>query len=331
MTCLREVRGGYWLALLVPACGIAAFVVHFPWAFVLGVVAVIPLLDALIGREKSPDNHAGRLMGAEIPGLYICEWAIALLVALSHARTASFAEWGGLVVGAGALSAFTMAHIHEVMHRRGKLTATLSDIAFVFAGYPHYRIAHRLHHAHVGDPRFGSTAEIDTSVWGHVGRSFASALRSSIESETQLGRRALRNKVWRLYGVSATVLAICWLWGGWRAGAFFIAQGAISAFVVEVIGYMQHYGLSKGVPAASIAWDVDYWLSNRLFVNNGLHTHHHLEQTKTYDMLEHAGPALPGGYLHMFGLALIPSMWFATMNPKLVARRANTEIQDPQD
>lgn len=326
MTSLRDVRGGYWLALIVPAGGIAAFVFHRPWAFVLGVAVVIPLLDAVIGRDKSGAHRDGRLMGAEIPGLYISEWASALLVAFSHARTASFAEWGGLVVGAGALSAFTMAHIHEVMHRQGKLTAAIADVAFVFAGYPHYRIAHRLHHVHVGDPRFGSTAHIGTSVWRHVGHSFFSALRSAIEFETQLGNRALRNKVWRIYGFSAAVLAICWWWGGWRGSMFFIAQGVVSAFVVEVIGYMQHYGLSKGVPASFIAWDVDYWLSNRLFVNNGRHTHHHLEQTKTYDVLESVGPALPGGYLHMFGLALIPSMWFATMNRMLAARSANTEL-----
>ncbi len=320
MTCLREMRGGFWLALLVPAAGIASFACHYPWAFVVVVAVVIPLLDASIGRDKSGNAERGAsLMGGEIPVLFIGGWVIALLAAFSHARTASLAEWMGLVIGSGVLSAFSMAHIHEVMHRNGKVSAAMADAAFVIAGYPHYRSAHRLHHAHVGDTRFGSAAPVGLSVWRHVGRSFVAALQSSILSETQRGNHTLRNRVLWLYVVSAVVLAACWLWGGWRTGAFFIGQGAISVFVVEVIGYIQHYGLNKGSRDECIAWDVDYWLSNRLFVNNGLHTHHHLDRTKTYDQLAHVGSALPGGYLHMFGLALIPSVWFAMMNRKLAA------------
>lgn len=325
MTSLRETRGGFWLSLVIPAAAAALFSCRHPWAFVLGGAILVPLADALIGTDASRTNVGGcRSSSHAIPILYLLGWVGALCMGFTRAQDAGTMDWTGLVFGAGLLSAFAMAHLHEVMHRASRAHRVATDLAFVIAGYPHYRIAHQLHHAHVGDPRFGSTAHSGLSVWKHVVRSFFSATKSSIIYESTSTRAWSNNRIVRIYCVAGAVIVAAFVVGSWRGGAFYVGQGLISAFVVEVIGYVQHYGLEDtALTDGQTAWDVNYWLSNRLLSNNGLHTHHHQEKTLTYCDLTSVGPALPGGYLHMFWVALIPSLWFSTMSMHAAALRTN--------
>jgi alkane 1-monooxygenase len=321
MTSLRSNKGGFWLSTLLPATAMAFFFYRHPWLFLLFLVAVVPAADALIGQDVEVTNQRASQApsGPIVPVTYICVWGAAVLVALERAMTARPLEFAGLIIGSGVVSAFAMAHIHEVMHRGGRVSRLISDVALAVAGYPHYRVVHQLHHGHVGDPRFGSTAHVGLSVWRHVGRSFFSALRSAIAYERSQARSWRGSRLLRIVPVSVAVMGLFAWFGGWRGAVFYAGQGIVSVFVVEAVGYLQHYGLC-GSPddlGNQIAWDVNFWLSNRLFVNNGLHTHHHLEQTQAYDGLVHAGRALPGGYLHMFGLALIPPLWFSVMNHRL--------------
>jgi alkane 1-monooxygenase len=321
MTSLRNSNGGFWLSTLLPATAAALFFYRHPWLFLLLLVAVVPAADALIGQDVGVTNQRASPapIRSVVPVTYICVWSVAVLVAVERAMSAKPLEFAGLAIASGVASAFAMAHIHEVMHRGGRGSKLISDVALAVAGYPHYRVVHQLHHGHIGDPRFGSTAHVGLSVWCHVGRSFFSALRSAIAYELGQTRSWRENRLLQIVLVTVAVVALfAWL-GGWRGAVFYVGQGIVSVFVVEAVGYLQHYGLC-GSPedlGNQIAWDVNFWLSNRLFVNNGLHTHHHLEQTRTYDHLVHAGTALPGGCLHMFGLALIPPLWFSVMNHRL--------------
>lgn len=329
MTSLREQRGWFWLSTSVPAIAATSFLCGHPWFFLLALIVVIPIADALIGEEARVPRQtaAGASIGSAVPLAYIFVWVVALLVASARAMRALPVEFAGLTLAAGVLSAFAMAHIHEAMHRGNRLSMLISDGALALAGYPHYRIVHQLHHGHVGDPRFGSTAHAGLSVWRHVGRSFFSALRTSIAFELGRARHWSENRLLGPLLASAAVV-IFFTWNGGRLGAlFYVGQGVVSVFVVEAIGYVQHYGLCGATDFSEdrqIAWDVNFWLSNRLFVNNGLHTHHHLEQTQSYDHLVCVGQPLPGGYLHMFGLALIPPLWFSVMNQRLLAKTIST-------
>jgi alkane 1-monooxygenase len=123
--------------------------------------------------------------------------------------------------------------------------------------------------------------------------------------------------------------------GGARGILFYLGQSAISVFIVEAIGYIQHYGLvgTARNREDALAWDVRFWLSNRLFVNNGLHTHHHLDQKRSYERLMCVGTTLPAGYLNMFILALVPPLWYSVMNRhvKLLERRFSTREDEKQE
>jgi alkane 1-monooxygenase len=166
MTFWRNSGRAFWLSLTLPTVAGASFLVGRPWAFVTVVLVVIPVLDAAIGRGAPQSGQAtAKTYEDQVPCWFALTWALAVAIGAYRASSASWMNLIGLAVACGMLSATAMAHLHELMHRQARIWQQVSDVAFVIAGYPHYRVAHRLHHQHVGNPQFGSTASLGTSVW----------------------------------------------------------------------------------------------------------------------------------------------------------------------
>jgi alkane 1-monooxygenase len=321
MTSWREKHGWYWLSIVLPVSATAAFQCGHPWFFLLCLVVAILVGDTLLGAhlEDGRGQCDAVSIGAGIPLGFICVWLLALILATAHSRHAAPLDFAGLMAACGALSAFAMAHIHEVMHRGNRAARLISVLALTLAGYPHYRSVHQLHHEHVGDPRYGSTARVGVSLWRHVTNSFSLALLAALRHEQQRCRSGgTSGLLWPAASLCGTLTAFA-VFDGLRGVFFYLGQSMLSVFVVEGIGYIQHYGLNNPPVGGDeqVAWDVGSWLSNRLFVNNGFHTHHHFDQTRTYDRLKLVGTLLPAGYLHMFLLALVPPLWFSVMDRRL--------------
>jgi alkane 1-monooxygenase len=325
----REKCAWYWLSTSIPALATVSFCYGRPWLFLFVLIAAILIGDSILGEDF---NAAGRpepqaSVGVGVPLAFVTWWEVAALIACERAVRARPLEFVGLTVASGVLSAFAMAHIHEVMHRPNRLSRVVSDLALAWAGYPHYRVVHLLHHAHVGNPRYGSTAHAGLSLWRHVSRSFWGALVVGFENEFVYIHKRRRSRL-LIPVLTCAAMTMLIAWKGGRYGiVFYLGQSAISVFIVEAIGYIQHYGLSESDrPESQIAWDVPWWLSNRLFANNGRHTHHHLEQTQRFDQLGCVGEPLPAGYLHMFFLALLPPLWFSVMDRRLPKKIASTVV-----
>ncbi|MEX3985950.1 fatty acid desaturase [Paraburkholderia sp. EG287A] len=318
MASLRENQGWYWLSVMMPAAAIFAFLWDRPWRYLFCLVATILLGDLLLGEHVEADGEQKCVTGisAAVPAAFICLWLFALLTAVIRLRSVAVPEYSGFTAACGVLSAFAMAHIHEILHHDDKRLRVASDIALALAGYPHYRIVHDLHHSHVGDPRYGSTACLGLSLWRHVGNSLRLSLLAAFTHDRLRLAKGRKSRLIRAAVVYIATLGVFGCLGGARGILFYLGQSAISVFVVEAIGYIQHYGLvgTARNHEDALAWDVRFWLSNRLFVNNGLHTHHHLDQTRSYERLRLVGTATPAGYLHMFILALVPPFWFFVMN-----------------
>ncbi|WP_321968953.1 fatty acid desaturase [Paraburkholderia tropica] len=333
MTSWREKHAWYWLSALMPVSAIVALQHDHPWVYLAGLIAAILVFDPILGEQVDAGSEQvdAQSPGRAVPVAFICLWLLAVLYSTVRIGHVPVSEFAGFVVVCGVLSAFAMAHIHEVMHRDGRWGRRAWDIAMTLAGYPHYRLVHELHHAHVGDPRFGSTAQAGVSLWRHVGRSFGNSLVAVLAADRCRSHQGRERRL--PFPASAwlgTVVLFAVLCGG-RGVLFYLGQSAISVLVVETIGYIQHYGLVEG--SDPIAWNVSFWLSNRLFVNNGLHTHHHLEQTLPYDRLTCVGAMLPAGYMHMFFLALVPPLWFRVMNchPHMPAHFHSTRARKNQE
>ncbi|MBB5466727.1 alkane 1-monooxygenase [Paraburkholderia sp. CI2] len=323
MTFWRNSGRAFWLSLTLPTAAGALFFVGRPWAFVAVVLFVVPALDATIGRGAPRSGQAiGKTDEDQVPGWFAFSWALALGIGAHRASTASWVELIGLGVACGVLSATAMAHLHELTHRPARIWQHVSDLAFVIAGYPHYRIAHQLHHRHVGNPQFGSTASLGTTVWCHVGRSYAAGLVSSFSRRSHPGGKVphslFRNALFTILLLGFAALL------QWKIALFYIGYAVVSVFVVEAVGYMQHYGFDADISRTALtSWDVDFWLSNCLLVNNGFHNAHHQDGETPYQSLTAQRTTLPGGYFQMLWLTLLSPFWFSIMNrrTKVLLRR----------
>jgi alkane 1-monooxygenase len=118
---------------------------------------------------------------------------------------------------------------------------------------------------------------------------------------------------------------------GARGLAFFVAQGVVAFSLLEVVNYLEHYGLLRREvepghyervrPAHS--WNSGARLSNWYLFNLARHSDHHAAASRPYDRLRHHddAPQLPAGYATMVLLALVPRLWFRVMDPRVEAWR----------
>jgi alkane 1-monooxygenase len=108
-----------------------------------------------------------------------------------------------------------------------------------------------------------------------------------------------------------------------------VVQGVLGFTLLEVVNYLEHYGLARQRNAAGRYEKVDErhsWNSNRLATNMFLyelqrHSDHHANPTRRYQVLRHfdTSPQLPAGYARMIVLAVVPAVWRRVMDHRVVA------------
>ena len=125
---------------------------------------------------------------------------------------------------------------------------------------------------------------------------------------------------------AAIATAVGALWGPSAVG-FWAAVAAIAIFELEVVNYVEHYGLARARRAdgrwepvdARHSWNANSTVLNAVLFNLQRHSDHHAHGGRPYvslDSVAHA-PQLPAGYGAMVLLALVPPAWRAVMHPRL--------------
>lgn len=173
------------------------------------------------------------------------------------------------------------------------------------------------------------------SFWAFLPRTVWGSLRSAWELEAgRLRREGLPAWHWRnqnLQAWSMTVLLFGALgaWLGRTALLFLIAQAAFGIGLLEVVNYLEHYGLLRQkLPdgryervAPTHSWNNNNTVTNLLLYQLQRHSDHHANPTRRYQSLRHfdESPQLPGGYATLIPLAYIPPLWFWLMDRRVVA------------
>ena len=177
-----------------------------------------------------------------------------------------------------------------------------------------------------------------------VGGSLASAWRLE---RRRLGLRhqhpfRLGNDVINAWLMTVALWTAMVVWLGVGIVPYLLIQALIGLTLLEAVNYLEHYGMLRhvvGVPGKERYERVDpshSWNSNNLATNVLLyhlqrHSDHHAHPTRRYQALRDykVSPVLPTGYAGMILLALVPTAWRRTMDPRVVAhmdgdvRRAN--------
>ena len=113
---------------------------------------------------------------------------------------------------------------------------------------------------------------------------------------------------------------------------FFAVQAYVAAASLEIINFVEHYGLARTELAPGRyertthlhSWNSSYLISNLMLFQLQRHSDHHEYARRRYQALLHHddSPQLPGGYPVMYLLALCPPLWRRVIDPRVAHFRA---------
>ena len=361
MLALKKV--GYWI-WLIPVLGIplsyhwslgSAHADAWAWLVITVVFGVIPLLDFVVGRDPANPDERDEVPALEAQGYYrlLSLATVPLLLAMlvwSAWIFVSYAGWSwvgqlGWVLSVGTvMGAIGITVSHELIHKDAVLEQNAGGLLLAAVCYAGFKVEHvRGHHVHVSTPEDASSSRFGQSLYAFLPHAykhnFLNAWRLEAERLQRRGLPALhwRNELIWWYAISALLLLGFSLAFGWLGGLFFLGQALMAFTLLEIVNYVEHYGLhrrkldngryERTTPHHS--WNSNFLLTNLFLFHLQRHSDHHAYAKRRYQVLRHFddSPQLPNGYAGMIVLALFPPLWRAIMDPKVRAYYAGEEHQ----
>jgi alkane 1-monooxygenase len=336
----------YLAAYLIPASAALGLWWGGAWAWLtIGFVyGLVPLVDGLVGRDARNHEGAGLAQAGQSSlaagALYLAlpvQLGLFVLLAESWQGEASgFVRAGWVASVALSCSGLGIVIGHELVHRRHRGEYWLGKLLLGTVLYMHFAIEHvRGHHARVATDADPASARLGQSVYAFIPQSvlrqFASAWELEAARLRKSGRSALRPDNEMLVGL---LLQGLWLagvaaWYGTGVAAVFVVVAVLAFTLLEVVNYVEHYGLRRQQDAsgrlepvrARHSWNSDHRFSRALLFELPRHTDHHMNGGRPYQtLLSVAGaPQLPAGYPAMVLMTLWPPLWFRIMDPRVAA------------
>ncbi|WP_419419720.1 alkane 1-monooxygenase [Legionella sp. D16C41] len=318
---------------------------------VITLFIVVPFIDYLFQDSYNPNQIQEQALKQTsyfkaIILIYVPIQIIFLSTALYLVSTHQLLwyEWIGFCVSIGILTGGIGINLaHELMHKNTPLEQFLSKVLLVMVFYGHFMIEHvRGHHIWVGTPHDPVTAKFGENFYQYLPKAVINSFISAFKIEKKRLERSkqsvysLHNEFWWIIFSPLLISLICYLLGGWSPLLFFIGQAMVAIFILEIVNYIEHYGLERQKLANGQyekvsfhhSWNANHWLSNVLLFQLQRHADHHLYGAKPYQMLKHIdeSPQLPAGYLGMMFLALIPPIWHKVIDKRVLDYRNKYNI-----
>ena len=345
-------RYKWLLSPALPVIGIAAMSAYaiapkklraLAWTGPALVHGVIPALDRMIGEDTSnpPDDAIAELENdpyynlitkAFIPSQYLMTM---LGCYLATRDNVPMADRIGLTVSVGALNGIAIVTGHELGHKHERHNRIGAMLALAPTYYTHFAVEHNFgHHKRVSTPEDPASSRMGESFWKFLPRTVIGGIKSAIEIETKRLERkgksfwCLENELLQGWAMSAGLFGALTVFGGPRAVPFLVGQAAYGASLLEVINYIEHYGLKRQKDAKGKyertrpehSWNSNEIVSNLFLYQLQRHSDHHAHPTRSFQALRHFDntPQLPGGYASMLLPAYFPSWWFGMMDQRVV-------------
>lgn len=320
----------------------------------LVVFGCVPVIDWMIGRDStnpersdlaalSSDRFYSALTVLCLP-LYLTTLFFGLWFLVT--QSLSTLESIGWVVSIGLVGGIVAINpAHELIHKTNRAEQTIGGLLLATVCYGTFKIEHLAgHHVDVATPHDQSTAAKGKSVYGFIAQSILNNPRRAIELEKRAC--AERGMNWRWYrsecvcwtALSLFLLILCCVTveffstqPAWVGAVYFLAQALVAITLLEIINYIEHYGLlrrAEKAPDGSLryervthlhSWNADFALTNALLFQLQRHSDHHAHSFRRYQTLHHHpdSPQLPAGYSTMVLVALFPPLWFWVMDRRI--------------
>ncbi|MCU0576934.1 MAG: alkane 1-monooxygenase [Desulfobacterota bacterium] len=340
----------FYLIVLVPFSVVLGYSLGGAYTFLtpVFVFGVIPVLDLALGMNTSnPDAEQEEALKER--------FSYRIITMLCAPLQVGIVLWGVWVISRGTLTPLEAAGFifslgvssgvmginvsHELQHRVNRsLEPFLSRVMLWTTLYMHWAIEHVAgHHRSVATPEDPATARLGENFYTFWFRSVFGGMKSAWGIEAS----RLRRKDFRVFSVHnrllwyglAQVMLIAGLYVvfGMHAAVSFVIQAFIAFSLLEIVNYVEHYGLLRSTmpdgryePVTFVhSWNSSNWLSNRFLFNLQRHSDHHYKPERRYQLLRHfdGSPQLPTGYAGMILLAAVPPLWRMVMDRRVHAYR----------
>ena len=264
------------------------------------------------------------------------QWAILIFFAflVSH-NEYTFLQLLGMTLSVGICSGTIGINVaHELGHRSKYYEQFMAKGLLLSSLYMHFFVEHnRGHHKYVATPNDPATAKLNESVYLFVFRSFIGSYISAWKIQLELNKKnnsnffSFQNEMFWFQCIQLFTISAFYYFFGSLAGSLFIASAVIGFILLEVINYIEHYGLLRKEVAPgkfemvkpTHSWNSDKTIGRLMLFELTRHADHHYKASKKYQVLKHHddSPELPFGYPAMMLCSLIPSLFFKIMNPRI--------------
>ncbi|MBM2769601.1 alkane 1-monooxygenase [Burkholderia anthina] len=340
------------LPILAAQLALATGLHVFWWFGPLFAFGVIPVLDTLIGddRDNPPETVVPQLEReryyrfivylatlVEYVAFFTCVWIVG-----THALT--WYDYVGFALSLGAATGISINTAHELGHKTNRFERWLAKITLAPVAYGHFFVEHnRGHHVRVATAEDPASARYGESFWAFLPRTVTGSIRSAWRLEKarleRLGHSpwSWRNEVLHAWAMTVVVWAIAIAMAGRIVIPFLVIQAVYGASLLEVVNYVEHYGLGRRkLPNGRYerctpqhSWNSNHVVTNLFLYQLQRHADHHANPTRSYQALRHFddSPQLPAGYATMILFAYVPPLWYRVMNPRVVAHYGGNMAQ----
>lgn len=327
------------------------------WGGPLLVHGMIPLLDVMVGEDASnPPAHAmkdlendpyyERVAHAFIPLQFAC------MAMGAHKFAKANLSWFnklGLMMSVGVINGIGINTAHELGHKSDKLNRHLARLCLAPTAYGHFAVEHNFgHHLRVATPEDPASSRFGETFWQFLPRTVIGSLKSAVAIESKrLARRnntvissgtfwTKDNELLQGWAMTAGLYALAYKAFGKKILPFMALQGMYGFSMLEVVNYIEHYGLLRQKIAEKHkdknskpryertrpehSWNSNHVVTNLVLYQLQRHSDHHAHPKRSYQMLRHFDdtPQLPSGYASMILPAYIPPLWFKLMNHRVI-------------
>jgi len=319
------------LGLLInPSWSVSPFI----WVFIL-----VPIIDLVLPYLSKQDAELRENVLHNFSILIILPCILFLivfgLIVVSDSTISIFvaAALGAAVGMSGGSIGITTAH--ELIHRQNKYMRGIGVLLLVLCCYGHFRIEHVYgHHKHVATKEDPATARRGENFYFYFIRCVINSVISSwnieknILDKKNINTLSLQNRMLHYFVLEIIFLFIAFFVAGINGLVFVVFHSFVSITLLELVNYIQHYGLERKMENGKYerftdhhSWNSRHISANWSTFNLGLHAEHHQSASKHYPLLsqEEKVIEMPANYSIMLIMALIPPLWFFVMNRKLAS------------
>ncbi|EDY86525.1 alkane 1-monooxygenase [gamma proteobacterium HTCC5015] len=335
------------LSPLIPFLGLIAVSLYFytDWSFLLWMgpilaYVIIPVADLIVGTDRTNppesavpqlenDAYYRAIVYAYIPAqVGVTVWGAWLAVS----GILSGWEIFGLCWSVGVINGVAINTAHELGHKKGKFERFLAKVTLMPVAYGHFFVEHNKgHHVNVATPEDPASSKMGESFYAFLPRTVIGSVRSAWNIEKKRLNRLNKSVLsWDNENIKAWMMTVVFFgaltaWLGWPALIFLVVQAAYGASLLEVINYVEHYGLLRQkLPSGRYercqprhSWNSNHIVTNLFLYQLQRHSDHHANPTRRFQALRHFedSPQLPSGYASMILVAYVTPLWYRMMDP----------------